>query len=175
MLPTLQGRALWITLLCLSILWVVGTFGPLLYSIVSPNEQISAILLALQGQGVPPPASETLVKQTIDQGGSLQRSIHVARHVDATVMHEHTTTVVSDIYIAWFSKIPASIPLIVTLYTRDGQPQRYEIGEAQSTMPLVQGYSLPLLALSLCIFFVRRRSSAILREPSNQTTQTTSE
>jgi hypothetical protein len=81
-------------------------------------------------------------------------------------MHHHTATEISDTYIAWFSKIPKPLLLMVKRYSEDGEVQKYEIGSAESAMPLVRAYGLPLIALAVSIFFVTKRKS-----PSEETVQ----
>jgi hypothetical protein len=56
----LSLRTFWILLLVLSSLWVAAIFGPLLYSVLSPTDDLWAIVHALQGRGVPPSKAECL-------------------------------------------------------------------------------------------------------------------
>jgi len=170
MLPKLRLQTFWIILLALSILWVVAVFGPLIYSVLSPTQDLSAIVRAFQGREVPPTKAETIVQQVLEQGGTLVRAIHIGHYAGGSVVHQygasHTTTKVSDTYIAWFRKIPRPILLVVQRYNEDGVLQRYEVQSADSISPMARVYALPLIALAVSIFLVRKRKSPMLNGPA---------
>lgn len=172
MLPKLRLQTFWIVLLVLSILWVAGTFGPLLYSMISPTADLSAIVRALQGQGNPPSAAGTLVQQVLAQGGPLERAIHVGHYAGGSVIFKngtsHTMSKISDTYVAWFSKIPKPIVMVVQRYNEDGVLQRYEVGSADSVSAVLRIYAFPLLALAVSIYLVCKRKSPLLSEPPNE-------
>ena len=176
MLPRLKLQTFWFALLLVSILWTAGVFGTLLYSVISPTKDLSAIVRALQGRGLPPQTAVSLVQQALDQGGRLDHAIHVGHYVGASVVHQngasHTTSEVSDTYVAWFRKIPHPLVLVVKRYNADGQTQQYEIGSADSVMSVARDCALPLLALTVSIFLVIKRKSPVLSEPHGQGPQT---
>lgn len=108
MLPKLSLQIFWIVLLVLSSLWVAATFLPFLYSLISPTQDLAAIVRALQGQGAPPPEAVAVVGETLKQGGSLDRAIHVGHYATAYAWYEYrngtshmtTTSRVEDSYVA---------------------------------------------------------------------------
>lgn len=171
MLPKLRLQTFWTVLLVLSSLWVAATFGPLLYSVLSPTEDLSAIVRALQEREVPRPTTGPIVQQVLQQGGPLGRAIHVGHYAGGSVIFQkgasHRTTKVSDTYIAWFRKIPKPILLMVERYDEDGALQGYEIHSADSISPLARAYALPLVALAVSIFLVRKRKSPMLSDPTS--------
>lgn len=122
----------WILVLMLSSFWGASLFGPLLYSVVSPTEDLRAIVLAMQGHGVPPPEAAGMVRDAIDQGGQLWRSIHVAHYSGASIIlrnnESHTMTKIEDSYLAWFQRVPKPVLLIVRRYKVDGSVRSYEVG-----------------------------------------------
>jgi hypothetical protein len=170
MLPKLRLQTFWIILLVLSSLWVVAVFGPLVYSVLSPTEDLSAIVRALQGREVPPSKAGTIVQLVLEQGGPLGRAFQVGHYADGSVILQngasHTTTKVSDTYIAWFRKFPKPILMMVQRYDEDGVLQRYEIHSADSVSPLARAYALPVVALAVSIYLVRKRKSPMLSDPA---------
>lgn len=148
-------------LLALSALWVASVFGPLLYSALSQKDDLWVVVLALQGRGAPPPKAASLVQDAIEQGGELERTIHVAHYTGASVMlrnnESHSMTKTEDSYIAWFKKTPKPILLVVRRNTLDGV-QSYEIGSNQAPNFLLRAYGPPLVALiiSAYLVFVKR-------------------
>jgi len=168
MLPKLRLQTFWIILLVLSILWVAAILGPLLFSVLSPTEDLSAIVQALQGRAAPPSKADTIVQQVLELGGPLGRAIHVGHYAGGSVVLQngasHTMTKVEDTYVAWFRKIPKPILLIVRRYTEDGALKRYEIESADSVSPLARAYAFPVVALAVSIYLVRKRRSPLLSD-----------
>jgi len=152
------NQSLWTLLLVLSALWVASVFGPLLYSALSPKDDLWAVVLALKDRGVPPPEAASLVQDAIDQGGPLERTIHVAHYAGASVMlrhnESHTMTKTEDSYIAWFKKAPKAVLLILRRNTTDGAVQSYEIGSDEAPNFLLRAYGPPLVALIISAYLV---------------------
>ena len=175
MLRTLSSRTFWIVLLVLTSLWMAATFFPFFYSLVSPAQDLAAIIRALQGQGDPPSAAVTLVGETLERGGSLDRAIHVGHYSAAYTeyryrsgaSYSYTTSRVEDSYIAWFRKVPKPFLLVVRRYKRDGALQGYEIGSSYSVISIARAYALPLIAWVVTIYLVRKRKSPLLSDPKS--------
>ena len=159
----------WILLLVLSSLWVASVFGPLLYSMLFPTEDLWAIVHSLQGRGVPPSKAAALVQDAFEQGGPVGRIIHVAHYAGESILIQnsasHTMSKTEDSYIAWFQKVPKPVLLVVRGYKVDGAVQSYEIGSDEATNFLVRAYVPPLLAWLVSIYLVRRRRSPLLSDP----------
>jgi hypothetical protein len=174
MLPRVKIQTFWIILLIFSILWTVATLGPFLYSIIAPTKDLSAIVRAMEGRGSAPSGTESLVQRIFDQGGTLKRAVHVGHYAGASAIlqngRSHTSSEVSDTYVAWFAKINHPLALVVRRYSQDGEVQRYEVGSGDSTLPIIRAYILPLLALAVSLFLVSKRKSPMLVEPPGQTT-----
>jgi hypothetical protein len=169
MLPKVSLQTFWIVLLVLSTLWVASVFGPLLFSVVAPTQDLTAIVRALQGQGTPPSDAGEMVQRVLGQGGPLERAIHVGHFAGASVElrngASHTTTRVEDSYVAWFRKFPKPIVLVLDRYSEDGVLKRYEISSVDSMSPLARAYGLPLAAMAVSIYLVRKRRSPLLKDP----------
>jgi hypothetical protein len=155
----------------LSSLWVAAIFGPLLYSVLSPTDDLWAIVHALQGRGVPPSKAAAIVQKTLEQGGLLGRAIHVGHYAGGSVILQnnasHTMSKTEDSYIAWFQKIPKPILLAVRRYKVDGALQAYEIGSGEATSFLVRAYAPPLLAWAVSLYLVSKRRSPLLNDPAS--------
>jgi len=168
MLPKLRLQTFWIVLLVLSFLWVAGVFGPFLYSLIAPTQDISAIVRALQGRESAPAKSGDIVQQVIAQAGPLGRAIQVGHLASASVVLQngtsHAMTKVSDTFIAWFRKFPKPILLVVRRYTEDGALKRYEIDSSDSVGQLIRACVLPLAALAVSLYLVRKRKSPLLSD-----------
>lgn len=169
MLCKLSFQNLWLLLVVLSSLWVASVSGPLLYSVLYPTEDLWAIVHALEGRGVPPPKAAALVEDAFEQGGRLERTIHVAHYVGGSVIiHDnasHTKSMIEDNYIAWFQKVPKPVLLVVRRHNVDGTIQAYEIGSDEATSFLVRAYAPPLLAWVLSIYAVCKGKSRWLSDP----------
>lgn len=167
----LSLRNFWILLFVLSSLWVASVLGPLFYSVLSPTDDLWAIVHAMQGRGVPPSKAAALVQDAIEQGGQLGRTVHVAHYAGGSVVLQnnawHTMSKTEDSYIAWFQKVPKSVLLVVRRYKVDGAVQAYEIGSDEATNFLVRAYVPPLLAwvVSICLLYKRR--SPLLSDPAS--------
>lgn len=128
----------------------------------------------MEGREQAPAGTEALVQQILDQGGTLRRALRVGHYAGASAILQngksHTTSEVSDTYVAWFTKIGHPIPLVIKRYNRDGKVEKYEVGSGDSTLPIAKAYILPLAMLAISIFLVSKRKSPMLREPSSQET-----
>jgi len=148
----------WILLLVLSVLWVSSEFAPLLYSVLSPTDDLKTVVLALEGRSAPPSRAVNLVQDAIEQGGQLERTIHVAHYVGASVAlrnnESHTMSKTEDSYVAWFQKAPNPILLIVRRNKTDGAIQSYEIGSDEALNFLLRAYGPPLVALMISVYLV---------------------
>lgn len=167
----LNLRNFWILLLVLSSLWVASVFGPLLYSVLSPTEDLWAIVYALQGREVPPSKAAAMVQDALEQGGRLGRIIHVAHYASGSIFLQnnasHTMSKTEDSYIAWFQKVPKPVLLVVRRYKVDGAVQAYEIGSDQAASFLVRAYAPPLLLWLVSIYLLRKRRSPLLSDPAS--------
>jgi hypothetical protein len=156
-------QSLRIPLLGLSALWVAAVLGPLLYSFYSPTDDILAVVLALEGHGVPPSKAASLVHDAIDQGGQLERTIHVAHYAGASLAlrsnESHTMSKTEDSYIAWFQKSPKAVLLIVRRNKTDGAVESYEIGSDEAPNFLLRAYGPPLIALIISVYVVFAKRS----------------
>jgi hypothetical protein len=148
----------WIFLLVLSVLWVASVFVPLLYSVLSPTDDLRTVVLALEGRSVPPPRAVSLVQDAIDQGGQLERTIHVAHYAGASVAlrnnESHTMSKTEDSYLAWFQKAPKTNTADRSPQQTDGAVQSYEIGSDEAPNFLLRAYGPPLLALIISAYLV---------------------
>jgi len=171
LLRKLSLQTFWILLLVLSSFWVAATFLPFFYSLISPTQDLAAIIRALQRRGTPPSEAVNLVREILERGGSLGRAIHIGHYVAAYAEYRngtsHTTTRVEDSYVAWFSKIPKPFLLVVRRYQRDGAVERYEIDSSYSVSPIARAYALPLMAWLVTIYLVRKRKSPLLSDPQS--------
>ena len=154
-------------MLVLSSVWVASVFGPFLYSVLSPTEDLRAIVLAMQGEGVPPHEAAGMVRDAFDQGGRLARTIHVAHYSGASLgirnTELHTRSKTEDSYLAWFQKVPKPVLLIVRRYTVDGAVQSYEVGSDEATNFLIRAYVPPVLTwiVSLVLVCIRKKVPAV--------------
>jgi len=152
-----------IIMLALSSLWMCATFLPLLYSVVFPNEDLRAVVYALEERGNAPPDAVAVAQETIAAAGPLTRAAPVAYYsgVTATVRISGSsqTSKKQASYIAWFQKHPKPLLLIITVYEGDGGRKGYEINEGEA-MFMVRGYTLPVLLFGVSLFLVRKRKSS---------------
>jgi hypothetical protein len=164
----LSLRTFWILLLVGTSLWVVAGFGPLLYSVLSPTDELRSIVRALQGRGIPPSNAVPMVQKVFEQGGLLGRAIHVGHYVGGSVKLQygasHTMSETQDSYIAWFQNIPKPILLIVRRDRTDGVLQDYEIDSGDAASFLVHVYVPPLLSWVVSLCLVRKRKSPLLSD-----------
>jgi hypothetical protein len=174
----LSLRSIWILLFVLSSLWVAAVFGPFLYSVVSPSDDLWAFVHALQGRGVAPPRATGTVQETLEGEGLLGRAIHIAHYTGGSVTRHfddnvsHTMKTIEDTYIAWFQKIPRPVVLVVRRFDVDGVMQGYEVSSANVTGFLVRGNAPPVLAWAISILLVRKRRSPLLKSPPKSTVAT---
>jgi hypothetical protein len=148
----------WVLFFLLSSLWAASVVGPLLYAVISPNDDIQAIILSLQGRGTPPSQAVDIVQDAMNQGGRLGRTIHVAHYAGVSIIlrdgESHTKSKTEDSYLAWFQKAPESVLLTIRQSKVDGAVQSYEMGSDAAPGFLARAYGPPLFALiiSLCLF-----------------------
>jgi hypothetical protein len=153
-------------MLALSSLFMCATFLPFLYSVVLPNEDLLAVVAALEERGTPPPESGTIVQQVIAATGSLRKSIQVGYSSEVTaVFHLNGSRKSEKIkmsqatYIAWFQGRPRPMLVAITRYESDAGQRAYRISEVDP-VGLVRGYALPVLLFGISLFLVRRKSHA---------------
>src|SRR4029077_20695613 len=82
----LSLRTFLILLLVLTSLWVAALFGPLFYSVLSPTDDLRAIVHALQGRGEAPLNSGPMVQQVREQGGVLGRAVKIGHYAGGSVV-----------------------------------------------------------------------------------------
>jgi hypothetical protein len=140
-----------------------ATFLPLLYSVVFPNEDLWAVVYALEGRGNAPSEAAAVVQETIAAAGPLKRAVPVAYYsgVTATVRISGSsqTSKKQASYIAWFQEHRKPLLLIITVYEGDGGRRGYEINEGEAVF-MVRGYTLPVLLFGVSLFLVRKRKSS---------------
>jgi hypothetical protein len=157
-----KGRRWPIALLILSCLWLAATFGPLLYSIILPNDGLKALVDGLREPETATPESASVVQQTVAAAGILKRTVPVGYYSGVTANirlkgESQTTRVRRALYLAWFEKLPKPVLIGITQY-ESGGVRSYEIGEVESAS-IVRGYSFPLLAFGISLYLLLRRKS----------------
>jgi hypothetical protein len=157
----LRPRTFAIGLLVFSSLWVAATLLPLLYSVFFPPGDLRGIVRALEMRGTAPPQATAIVQQTIAEAGPLRRAVQVGFYsgIAATFrLHaSHYTKKTQVSYLAWFQKIRKPLILVIDRYESDGV-LHYEIAEAEGgPVGFARLYVLPLLALGVSLYLVRRR------------------
>jgi hypothetical protein len=143
------------------------TFLPFLYSVVFPNENLQALIAALEGHKPPPLDSDTVVQQTIAAVGTLKRTIRIGHFYQVTSkIHyaEPRTTekieVSQDVNIAWFEKHPEPVLVAFACYERGDGQKAYGINEV-SPLVVVREYGIPLCFFGISLFLARKRKSPV--------------
>jgi hypothetical protein len=156
----------------LSSLWVIAGVGPFLYSVLSPTDDLWAIVHGLEGREAPPAKAVDIVREVIESAGQLRRAVHVGHFASSFFFvlykeshaESHTRSRTEDCYIAWFQRIPKPILLVVRSYRMDGVLQGYEIGSGDAIRYLIRGYGPPFVAWMVSFYLLRRRRSPYLSE-----------
>jgi hypothetical protein len=156
-----------IILLLVSGFFMCTTFLPFLYSVVFPNENLQALIAALEGHKPPPLDSDTVVQQTIAAVGTLKRTIRIGYSYQvATKIHDaepRTTEKVEvsrNVNIAWFEKHPAPMLVAFACYKHSDGEKAYGISEV-TPLVMVREYAVPLCFFGLSLFLARKRKSPV--------------
>jgi hypothetical protein len=171
MLVKLRGRAFSWVLFVVTIVWAAAINGPVLYSLLVPNQDIQQIIRALEGRETLSGAMASLSQEVTGSAGLVRRAMLVGAywHVsgDYNIKESHTTRTTQLSYLAWFEKRKEPALLIVTRTDVDGSRLRYDIGEGDPFGALRDDL-LPVLALAFSAFWLlwtRSRSRKIPTPP----------
>ena len=157
-----------------SLFFVLMTFGPFLYSILFPNDDIQRFVSALEGKGEAPMDGDSVSAQVKSALGPVTKSIQVGcgyQKVDRYQLRgakEATQmNVTQQIYLAWFQKRQKPLFISVALYSLDSGQKTYRVSSvAGSSIALQYGFPVSLLGLSLFLMCRRNHSEAILCTPA---------
>jgi hypothetical protein len=154
-------------LLLLSVLFLCTTFGPLVYSVFSPDEEIDRVLAAMRDGGTPPLDADTVVQEAKASAGNLTSALRIAYysgwskkvHLDQSGASENIR--VSEMtYLGWFQKRPNATFFSITIWANDRGQRAYRITPSDPTA-LARGYAVPVALFGIAMFLVRKRHTPL--------------
>jgi hypothetical protein len=153
-------------LLAISSFFMCTTFGPFLYSLVVPNENLQQFITALEGRAAPPLDSDMVVQQTMGAVGTLKRSIRIGYFYNVQVQIHYVEPRTKEkievsqyVDIAWFEKHYQPMVVTFTCYENDAGRRAYRISEV-SPFIVMRGYAIPVCFFGISLFLARKRKPA---------------
>jgi hypothetical protein len=146
---------------------MAATFLPLLYSVVSPNEDLRRFVSALEEGEPPSMESEPVVHDAIAAIGPLTKATKIAYSTEVSIKIPYAGSGTSEkikasqgVYIAWFQKQPKATLVAFTCYENGVGQKAYRINEVDP-FSLVRGYGIPLGLLAVSLFLSRKRKAGL--------------